>query len=318
MLKNKVMIWFLSTIFFLLFFLLSFTHIRVYLTEKNNPPEGQFVQINGLKIHYVEKGEGVPVVLLHGVSSTLSDFTYSPVFEELSKKARVIVPDRPGYGYSERPKETISPADQASILEKLLNQIEAKNPIIVGFSWSGSIAAAYGLQFPESTSGLVFINGATYPWPAPVDWIYKAGVKPILGSVIANFLFMPIGTLVLDKNIEEVFWPGEPTKNYKNIPIELIFRPNQFYSNAEDMVVLKPFLAKQSKNYSKIKTPVSILVSEDDLIVSPTIHSKALNEAVANSQLTSIPNAGHPLHHSHSKEVTKAILEILDLVKAGN
>ena len=312
------MIWFLSTIFFLLFFLLSFTHIRVYLTEKNNPPEGQFVQINGLKIHYVEKGEGVPVVLLHGVSSTLSDFTYSPVFEELSKKARVIVPDRPGYGYSERPKETISPADQASILEKLLNQIEAKNPIIVGFSWSGSIAAAYGLQFPESTSGLVFINGATYPWPAPVDWIYKAGVKPILGSVIANFLFMPIGTLVLDKNIEEVFWPGEPTKNYKNIPIELIFRPNQFYSNAEDMVVLKPFLAKQSKNYSKIKTPVSILVSEDDLIVSPTIHSKALNEAVVNSKLTSIPNAGHPLHHSHPKEVTNAILEILDLAKTRN
>jgi pimeloyl-ACP methyl ester carboxylesterase len=318
MLKNKVMIWFLSVTSFLLFFLLGFTHARVYLTEKNNPPEGQFAQINGLKIHYVEKGKGVPVVLLHGVSSTLNDFTYSPVFEELSKRARVIAPDRPGYGYSERPKEIISPADQASILEKLLNQIEAKNPIVVGFSWSGSIAAAYGLQFPESTSGLVFINGATYPWPAPVDWIYKAGVKPLLGQAIANFLFAPIGTLVLDKNIEEVFWPGSPPENYKNIPIELIFRPKQFYANAEDMVVLKPFLAEQSKNYSKIKAPVSILVSEDDLIVSPTIHSKALNEAVVNSQLTSIPDAGHPLHHSHPQEVTKVILEMLDLVKARN
>jgi len=318
MLKNKVMIWFISATFFLLFCLLAFTHARVYLIEKENPPEGQFVQIDSLKIHYVEKGKGVPIVLLHGVSSTLNDFTYSPVFEELSKTARVIVPDRPGYGYSERPKEIISPADQASILEKLLNQIEAKNPIVVGFSWSGSIAAAYGLQFPESTSGLVFINGATYPWPAPVDWIYKAGVKPILGSAIANFLFAPIGALVLDKNIEEVFWPGAPPKNYKNIPIDLIFRPNQFYSNAEDMVVLKPFLAEQSKSYSKIKAPVSILVSEDDLIVSPTIHSKALNEAVANSQLTSIPNACHPLHHSHPKEVIKVIFEILDLVKTRN
>jgi pimeloyl-ACP methyl ester carboxylesterase len=318
MLKNKVMVWFLSATFFSLFCLLGFTHIRVYLIEKKNPPEGQFVQIDDLKIHYVEKGEGIPVILLHGVSSTLNDFTYSPVFEELSKRARVIVPDRPGYGYSERPRKAISPADQASILEKLLNRLKAKNPIIVGFSWSGSIAAAYGLKFPESTSGLVFINGATYPWPAPVDWIYKAGVKPFLGPTIANFLFAPIGALVLDKNIEEVFWPKSPPENYKKIPIELIFRPKQFYANAEDMIVLKPFLAEQSKNYSKIKAPVSILVSEEDIIVSPTIHSQALNEAVVNSKLTSIPNAGHPLHHSHPQEVTKVILEILDLVKARN
>ncbi len=310
------MIWFLASFFFLLFCLLAFTHIRVYLIEKKNPPEGQFIEIDNLKIHYVEKGKGTPVVLLHGVSSTLNDFTHSPIFEELSKRARVIIPDRPGYGYSERPRTTIFPSDQASMLEKLLNKIEAKNPIIVGFSWSGSIAAAYGLQFPEAVSGLVFINGATYPWPAPVDWIYKAGVKPFMGTVIGNFLFTPIGELVLDKNIAEVFWPGSPPEHYKNIPIELIFRPKQFYANAEDMVVLKPFLAEQSKNYSKIKAPVSIIVSDNDLIVSPTIHSKSLNESVVNSKLISIPDAGHPLHHSHPKEVTKVILEMLDSVKA--
>ncbi len=308
------MTWFLSAIFFLLFCLLGFTHVRVYLIENEFPPAGRFVQIDDLKIHYVEKGKGVPIVLLHGVSSTLQDFTYSPIFEDLSKKARVIVPDRPGYGYSERPQRVISPSDQAALLEKLLNQIGAKNPIVVGFSWSGSIAAAYGLEFPDSISGLVFINGATYPWPTPIDWIYQAGVKPLLGPAIANFLFAPIGSLVLDKNIEEVFWPGSPPKNYKKIPIELIFRPTQFYANAEDMVVLKPFLAKQSKSYSKIKAPVSIIASENDLIVSPTIHSKALNEAVANSKLISIPNAGHPLHHSHPDEVAKIILDMLGSV----
>ena len=54
------MIWFLSVTSFLLFFLLGFTHVRVYLTEKNNPPEGQFAQINRLKIHYVEKGKAKP------------------------------------------------------------------------------------------------------------------------------------------------------------------------------------------------------------------------------------------------------------------
>ena len=317
MLKNKVMIWILTGFAIVLFCLFGFTHIRVYFIEKQNPPEGQFIEIDGLKIHYVERGKGIPIVLLHGVSSTLNDFTYSPIFNELSKKARVIVPDRPGYGYSERPQKTIYPSDQASILKKLLNKLGAQNPIVVGFSWSGSIAASYGLQFPESTSGLVFINGATYPWPAPVDWIYKTGVKPFWGTVIANFLFAPIGTLVLDKNIAEVFWPGSPPENYKKIPIELIFRPKQFYANAEDMVVLKPFLAEQSKNYSKLKAPVSIIVSEDDLIVSPIIHSKALNETVINSQLLSIPDAGHPLHHSHPDEVTKVILEMLDSVKGS-
>ena len=94
-----------------------------YLIEKENPPEGQFIKVDNLKIHYVEKGRGIPIVLLHGVSSTLNDFTHSAVFIELSKRARVIVPDRPGYGYSERPNQTISPGDQAYILKKFLNQI---------------------------------------------------------------------------------------------------------------------------------------------------------------------------------------------------
>ena len=53
-------------LFFLLFFLLAFTHIRVYLIEKENPVEGQFVEVDGLKIHYVEKGKGIPVVLEGG------------------------------------------------------------------------------------------------------------------------------------------------------------------------------------------------------------------------------------------------------------
>jgi pimeloyl-ACP methyl ester carboxylesterase len=317
MLINKIIIWLLSTAFIFLICLFGFTHVRVYLIEKENPPEGLFVSIGGLKIHYIEKGEGIPVVLLHGVSSTLNDFTYSPVFNELSKVARVIVPDRPGYGYSERPNGRISPADQASILKAFLDKLDAKNPIVVGFSWSGSIAAAYGLNYPESVSGLVFINGATYPWPAPVDWVYKAGVKPIIGSFIGYFFFAPVGSVVLEENIKEVFWPGSPPENYENIPIELIFRPRQFFANAEDMVVLKPFLAEQSKNYTKLKVPISIIASEDDLIVSATIHSKTLSEAVPHSKLVSISNAGHPLHHSHPKEVLTMIVDMVRTTKAG-
>ena len=314
MLKNKIVAWFLSFLLLLFFCSLTFTHIRVYLVEKKNPPEGRFIDIENLKIHYVEKGKGIPLVLLHGVSSTLSDFKNSPIFEELAKKARVIIPDRPGYGYSERPLKKISPADQAYILEKFLIKIRAKHPIIVGFSWSGSIATAHALKFPKSASGLVFINGATYPWPTPVDWIHKTGVKPFLGWFFANFLFSPIGTLFQEKNIKEVFWPSSPPESYKDIPIELIFRPKQFYANAEDMVVLNPFLAKQSRKYSKIDLPVSIIASEDDLIVSPKIHSIPLHKAVSNSKLITISDAGHPLHHTHPKEVIKVILEMLNLV----
>ena len=75
--------------------------------EAKHPPAGRFVTVDGVRLHDVERGRGRPVVLLHGNGATLQDFELSGVVDLVSRTHRVIVFDRPGFGYSERPRGTI-------------------------------------------------------------------------------------------------------------------------------------------------------------------------------------------------------------------
>jgi pimeloyl-ACP methyl ester carboxylesterase len=91
--------------------------------ERENPPAGKFIEVDGVRLHYVERGEGEPLVLLHGNGSMIQDFETSGLIDMAAKTFRVIVFDRPGFGHSERPRSTIWTADsqiRASAAESAL------------------------------------------------------------------------------------------------------------------------------------------------------------------------------------------------------
>ena len=71
--------------------------------ERRYPPIGQFIEVDGVRLHYVDVGEGEPVVLLHGNASMLQDVSIA-LIDRLAATHRVIAFDRPGFGYSARPK----------------------------------------------------------------------------------------------------------------------------------------------------------------------------------------------------------------------
>src|SRR6478672_11887315 len=70
--------------------------------ETDLPPIGEFIEIEGAKIHYVRRGSGRPIVLLHGSDGFLQDFTES-IFDALAEHYDTIAFDRPGHGYSDLP-----------------------------------------------------------------------------------------------------------------------------------------------------------------------------------------------------------------------
>jgi pimeloyl-ACP methyl ester carboxylesterase len=75
--------------------------------EDDNPPAGQFLEVDGVRLHYVERGSGDPLVLLHGNGSMIEDFESSGLVDLAAKNYRVIVIDRPGFGHSSRPRNVI-------------------------------------------------------------------------------------------------------------------------------------------------------------------------------------------------------------------
>ncbi|HET6757425.1 MAG TPA: alpha/beta hydrolase, partial [Burkholderiales bacterium] len=84
-----------------------FVRSKTKRTEQENPPAGNVLEIDGVRLHYVERGQGQPLVLLHGNGSMIQDFELSGLLDLASKQYRVIAFDRPGYGYSGRPRSTI-------------------------------------------------------------------------------------------------------------------------------------------------------------------------------------------------------------------
>src|SRR4051812_9937225 len=76
-------------------------------SERRHPPEGSFLVVDGVRLHYSDRGAGTPVVLIHGNAVTGADWNRSGVADLLLRDHRVIMFDRPGFGYSDRPRGRI-------------------------------------------------------------------------------------------------------------------------------------------------------------------------------------------------------------------
>ena len=87
--------------------------------ERDFPPIGGFVEADGVRLHYIEKGSGEPIVLVHGNVVRLQDFMASGLVDRLAERYRVIAFDRPGFGYSDRPRDRLWTAQaQAELLRE--------------------------------------------------------------------------------------------------------------------------------------------------------------------------------------------------------
>src|SRR4029079_12225642 len=85
--------------------------------ERRTPPLGRFVTVKGVRLHYVDRGTGTPLVLLHGNGSMIEDFQSSGLIDLAAQKYRVISIDRPGLGHSNRPRGTVwTPEAQADLI----------------------------------------------------------------------------------------------------------------------------------------------------------------------------------------------------------
>src|SRR3954449_3295778 len=137
---------------------------RARRTEREHPPAGRFVEVDGVRLHYLEKGEGPPVVLLHGNVVTAEDWALSGVLDRVAGRHRVVAFDRPGFGHSDRPRGSAwTAAEQAELLREALRRLGVERPVVVGHSWGTNVALALALAEPAAVRGLVLVSGYYEP-----------------------------------------------------------------------------------------------------------------------------------------------------------
>lgn len=288
---------------------------------KAHPPLGAFEVIDNVRLHYLDSApkerkhpSRQSIVLLHGASGNLRDFTIS-IFTPLAQRYRVIAIDRPGHGYSERPKAAdgnwVDPAAQARLVHGLLEKIGVKEPVLVGHSWAGSVVLAYALDYPRQTGGIVMLAGASHPWRSNPALHNRLPAVPVLGGVFVNLLAAPGFAFASSQAVARNFAPNTPPENYnERAGLSLLARPGNWRANAEDMRNLAAFLAVQKNRYTELRLPMTIIFGEDDTSVNPENHGMRLHKQVAGSKLILLPDTGHSPHHAHPDIVIDAIKDV--------
>lgn len=281
-------------------------------TEAAFPPVGDFVEVEGARLHYVDRGEGVPVVLIHGASGNLRDYLNS-IADDLAANHRVIAIDRPGHGWSERPAiPTIhDPAEQARVIDAALAKLGVGPYVLAGHSWGGAVAMAMALDRPERLLGVVPLGAATHPWEGGVAWYHDVVQAPVLGDIFLRTLMVPASQALRGPGVAGTFEPNEAPPGYAEaIGLDLVFRPAAFHANSEDVSNLKSALARMAPRYSEVRVPTIIVHGGGDRTVGFTIHSEPLHAAIAGSELIRLRQTGHMPHYARPDVVTDAVARL--------
>jgi pimeloyl-ACP methyl ester carboxylesterase len=274
------------------------------------PPVGRFVTVDGLRLHYLERGTGQPVVLLHASGLVLQDFTLS-IFDRVAAACRAIAVDRPGYGYSERPADRPLTLDlNVQLLRAALTQLGVTRPILVGHSTGGSIALRYALDYPEAVAGLVLLAPGAYAEDLGIPSFFSIPDTPVLGPLFLHMLLAPTARVVNPLFVAGMFAPATPPAGYVEMLGAFNLQRSQFRAHADELNAYAAGLREQSPRYGEIRVPVVIMAGAADRVDRPEVQSEPLHRAIPQSHLTVLPETGHALHHQHPAAVLEAIEKV--------
>ena len=266
-------------------------------TDAQQAPVGRFVDVNGRKLHYVLDGDGPPVILIHGASGNLLDWTHS-VFAQLSERYRVLAIDRPGLGYSDPAPIPYDLTSQADMIHAGAAALGLPKATIVGHSYGGSVSLAYALAHPDAVDALVLLAAPSHVWPGGIDTLYRISNTPVVGSLFSNMVPLLATDNRIKSAIAGIFEPQPVPDGYiAHVRPDLALRPAVYRRNAAQIGALKQALWRMEPRYASLTMPIELIHGVDDTTVGISIHSEPFAEKYENATLTRLDGIGHMPHH---------------------
>ncbi len=294
---------------------------RAKQAEQTYPPVGQFVDVAGKRVHYVQDGTGPHLILLHGAGGNLREFTFD-LMERLTDRYTVTAFDRPGLGYTDRvpgiengplSTEGASPQSQATMLREASEALGITDPIIAGHSFGGIVAYAWAVEDLDQTSpanakAVVSLAGVTMPWPNGLGSYYTINGSAFGGAVTIPLISAFVPETVVQSRIEETFAPQNAPEGYAaHIGADLTLRPDTFRANIRQVNTLRPHVVDLSARYDELELPIEIVHGTADTTVPINIHAEEVIKIVPSVNLVRLDGIGHMPHHTNPDETIAAI-----------
>ncbi|MEX0785238.1 MAG: alpha/beta fold hydrolase [Dehalococcoidia bacterium] len=276
------------------------------LVPETAHPPGAFVDLNGLRVHYIQAGEGDPVVLIHGWNGSTFSFRYA--IPELARHYRVVALDLKGYGYSDRPASgDYSLTAQSELVAALMSRLGIARAAVIGHSMGGSVAMRLALGHPERVSRLALVSsvsgelrpalrlgklvGPLLPLGAPLS-LHRQGFRR---RAFRSAVHDP--ALVTPDTLEAYFRPMRMRGHLRSLGAQLGGR-------ARDAAI----------PYERILQPTLILWGEQDRWLPPS-RGEQLASRLPNAELRWVPSAGHLPLEEQPDVCNRLLLEFLEAPK---
>jgi pimeloyl-ACP methyl ester carboxylesterase len=261
-----------------------------------------------VRLHYIERGEGETIVLIHGNGTMIQDFTISGLVERLASRYRVIVFDRPGYGYSSRPRQLWTPRAHAKLFQRALRKLGVEHAVVLGHSWGTLVAVALALESPSLVRGLVLASGYYYPTVRADTFLFSPPAVPVIGDAMRHTVAPVVARVILPGLIKQMFAPTAVPERFEHLfPKELMLRPSQLRAAAEDAALMTPSVMELRHHYHELQMPIAIITGADDQIADVGRQSERLHRELSQSEFIALPGLGHMVHHLKPDAVAAAV-----------
>ena len=302
-----------------------FTRRTASLVEARMPPAGDFADVPGARLHYVDRGqsrEHLPIVMLHGLGGQLHHFNYGLV-DELSAKTRVIAVDRPGSGYSRRHAgQATTLIEQAAAIDALLQKLGIERAVFVGHSLGGALSLAIALHHPQRVAGLALIAPLTHLVDRLPPVFRGISVRGEFARRVIAWLFATPLFIVNQKRVmPQIFGPEVPPRQYATRAGGLLtLRPSQYIGAAQDLGALGTAMPSIESRYAELDhedaPPLAILYGRGDRILDHRVQGEGFVARVPRCRLT-VVDGGHMLPLTQLDTCSKFIREVCTRAEAA-
>lgn len=262
------------------------------------------VTLRGLRLHWVEAGEGPPLMLVHGI--LVSHKEWLPILPYLTPHFRCIMPDLPGSGASERAAPEVYPYTReafAETLRDLLRALEISKAHVCGHSMGGGIALTFAADHGEAVDRLSVLGSACFPFPVPVKG--RIPFLPGVGPFVFKHLYK---RAVFRDYFKNDVWSG-----HTGIDLD---RVDEYYADFDDpmtrevnYIALKHTIDVHALalKIPRITAPTTLVWGDDDRIFPINLAHRLVRE-IEGAKLHVIANSGHAVNEEHPERVAEILV----------
>ena len=269
----------------------------------------QMVQTSGHTLFYTVKGEGKPLILIHGYGAGI--WLWEKQIEVLSQEYRVYALDLIGHGFSDRPKIPYAPETYIHCLKGFMDGVGIERAGLVGNSMGGGVTWAMAILFPQRVDRLILIDCVP---PDVLDQVKNESFRML--RAIKDIPLLPYLALASRNrtSIKQILL--ECVSDTRLITPEVVNRQYQLSRIKGTPWVLYSTLMhakealKLKEQFALIRKPALFIWGEKDLIFPPRV-GEVLHQAMPGSKFLVVKKSGHIPMWETPDEVNRAILDFL-------